>query len=598
MGQVNSNQRNRAEEIITNPEEVFVRSAPQPSEDELILGMKCLGLCSLSYNNVEIDPKKADFEKYWAKKLNVVKKSKHFRSADLQKLVKKPYRIWSDTTNSTFTNELILESQAITGFIYDVPGSKSDRPVPFVCFRGSTSIFDFYRDLKSAKSTLLYTSKGRVAGGCGSGFFEMHSELLKPFAFHPDPKDSEASIGSNTGVSALAADATAKSISAGIKIGHSDTKSPSPKKDNKKKFKAAVSAVKISGAITRNKRKSMGPDALSTETDDHHIHEHDPDHGHEGHDHDSHDSVHIDDYPLQRLMDVVLRNMDYADNGLIICGHSLGGAVSTLFYAELLHDYPELVEKYKNKIHVVTFGSPRAVDLRLADKLDQSPVTHLRFVNDNDIITAVPPRRLELFYHWGKCLFAPERFYDDQASYARRWLVMHDPKRITCTEGTKVHINKEDFGVDRLHSNGIWTEFIECIRDNFAAHMLTQEKGYAGQFTKVEYPKIVELRNHLPYLAKDEDGDGIPDDDQQPRITGEVDPKNPGSLPNDMSADRGLTVFKVSVRLLQNAWEKFWIVALVLAIVYYQLYLVEEYAINVGPSGVFGQKRFFSRGKL
>ncbi len=100
-----------------------------------------------------------------------------------------------------------------------------------------------------------------------------------------------------------------------------------------------------------------------------------------------------------RLMDVAIESIKATGyQGLIIAGHSLGGAVSTLFYAELLHDYPEIVEKLGDNLKIVTFGSPRAVDLRLADKLDHSPAVHIRFVNDNDVVTSMPPANMQLLY--------------------------------------------------------------------------------------------------------------------------------------------------------------------------------------------------------
>jgi hypothetical protein len=50
--------------------------------------------------------------------------------------------------------------------------------------------------------------------------------------------------------------------------------------------------------------------------------------------------------------------------GILICGHSLGGVLATLFSAELRYDYPDVFETHH--ITLVTFGSPRVFDKETA----------------------------------------------------------------------------------------------------------------------------------------------------------------------------------------------------------------------------------------
>ena len=104
---------------------------------------------------------------------------------------------------------------------------------------------------------------------------------------------------------------------------------------------------------------------------------------------------------------------------LFITGHSLGGALANLLTAELLSDYSHL---FQNKIlWLVTFGCPRVFDenyasvislptatnnKKLTNKKSNNSITlatsnskmanfkHLRFINDKDIITALPPKDL------------------------------------------------------------------------------------------------------------------------------------------------------------------------------------------------------------
>ncbi len=393
----------------------------KPTSGELALGELGLALCCISYNNEHIagseDGQQNDSRLTGNKSyqdelcdqfdvarndIEIAADDKTSVDARLAKATNgKPLRIWSDTF--TWNSKELIESQAITGFVKGLPTGCDFKPVsaadkdtfidaiPFVCFRGSTSIFDFQRDLKAARTTHLYTSKGRIAGLCGEGFFEMHSELLKP----QYPKRATAAYSDDPLVGSE---------------------------------KAAIT-----------------------------------------------------------LIDVVMHSMKITGNrGLIISGHSLGGAVSTLFFAEMLFDDKFKESCGEENVRVVTFGSPRAVDLRLAHRLDQSPAIHLRFVNDNDVVTSGPTKDMQMFYHWGKAFFAPI----ERISEWNNWIVVYDPKRAYFGHHSDHHPPHQerlefiDFGVDRLKNNyGFAQEVSDCIRDGFAPHKLTEKKGYGGQFS-------------------------------------------------------------------------------------------------------------------
>ena len=79
--------------------------------------------------------------------------------------------------------------------------------------------------------------------------------------------------------------------------------------------------------------------------------------------------------------------------GLLITGHSLGGALATLLTAELLSDYSNIYTT--SPLRLVTFGSPRVFDYKYSKMMDYKYSTccnydHYRFINEKDIVTALP----------------------------------------------------------------------------------------------------------------------------------------------------------------------------------------------------------------
>ncbi|WDG78153.1 lipase family protein [Pseudomonas chlororaphis] len=73
----------------------------------------------------------------------------------------------------------------------------------------------------------------------------------------------------------------------------------------------------------------------------------------------------------------------YTGQKLIICGHSLGGAV-TLLLSELLRRQ----KKYRADIVLYTYGSPRAADATFVK--GAADLVHYRMVNHNDPVPSVP----------------------------------------------------------------------------------------------------------------------------------------------------------------------------------------------------------------
>ncbi len=80
------------------------------------------------------------------------------------------------------------------------------------------------------------------------------------------------------------------------------------------------------------------------------------------------------------------------DVGVWVTGHSLGGALATLFTARLL-DLQERGEHF-NVRGMYTFGAPRVGDEAFKNKMEAMATKHgvalVRFRNDSDLVTSVP----------------------------------------------------------------------------------------------------------------------------------------------------------------------------------------------------------------
>jgi len=92
-------------------------------------------------------------------------------------------------------------------------------------------------------------------------------------------------------------------------------------------------------------------------------------------------------------LDVINKISISNGNRFIVAGHSLGGAMATIFATQLYqrdHDF------WKGKNVLITFGSPRVGDAQFSSNHDLilSPKKKLRIVYNRDIITHLPLRLL------------------------------------------------------------------------------------------------------------------------------------------------------------------------------------------------------------
>lgn len=106
-------------------------------------------------------------------------------------------------------------------------------------------------------------------------------------------------------------------------------------------------------------------------------------------------------YPAVIALTQHVRRAGASDQRVWITGHSLGGALASLYAGMLLENRLDVYGLY-------TFASPRPGSPRFADQLnDRIRGPHYRVVNDGDVVPHVPPE--PFFSHPGKRIILKRR---------------------------------------------------------------------------------------------------------------------------------------------------------------------------------------------
>jgi hypothetical protein len=89
-------------------------------------------------------------------------------------------------------------------------------------------------------------------------------------------------------------------------------------------------------------------------------------------------------------IDTALENLQGETTDIVVSGHSLGGAVATLYAHSIKKHYPHY------NVKATTIGSPRVGNKVFKENYDNSNIDTLRIVHNNDLVTHTPYIR---FYH-------------------------------------------------------------------------------------------------------------------------------------------------------------------------------------------------------
>ena len=121
-----------------------------------------------------------------------------------------------------------------------------------------------------------------------------------------------------------------------------------------------------------------------------------------------HQQLHTNDVYEELVNEIKTLLKKYPIYEIYICGHSLGGALSTLFGFELSY----VIE---NLVTVVSFASPRVGNYAWKTAFDKKiNLKHIRVANAKDIVTAAPMFR---FHHTGTAV----KLYDDKITVNKNY---------------------------------------------------------------------------------------------------------------------------------------------------------------------------------
>jgi len=150
------------------------------------------------------------------------------------------------------------------------------------------------------------------------------------------------------------------------------------------------------------------------------------------------------------------------ERAIWFAGHSLGGAMATICAGRC--EYSDKVAKPIKAVY--TYGSPRVGTKRY---IQHAKLTHLRWVNNNDIVTRVPPRWLG-YHHTGT------RMYLDRNGAVRKFNASQRAKDRAA--GFRAGLKKRQFDHFSDHAVADYVRHIRGALERSPAYLL-RSKGSA-----------------------------------------------------------------------------------------------------------------------
>lgn len=216
------------------------------------------------------------------------------------------------------------------------------------------------------------------------------------------------------------------------------------------------------------------------------------------------------------LMGEIFRLIEKYDNGLFIAGHSLGGSCATIFMLEMMLDHMDVLQKYGKKIRIATFGSPRTVSKATAMKINALPITSLRFVNNDDLVTNIVPRAFEK-HHIGKAFYPYlstdiktltdtkkplEALPDWKTIQAKKldntllWMVVYDP---STGKALDEHCDA-DFSANGTPDSGLAKKYnipLSFVSGSVNSHFIVDALGYNRIFQNYTHAPTLDAQYQL-----------------------------------------------------------------------------------------------------
>lgn len=179
---------------------------------------------------------------------------------------------------------------------------------------------------------------------------------------------------------------------------------------------------------------------------------------------------------------------------LILIGHSLGGAVATSFLYYLADK--SFISKQRNMPVLITFGQPRTGNHNLVEALYQETEYILRYVNEDDPVTMIPPCNYKIIVG-GDCKKSDIKSF---------W---HTEPSVFIPEGTYPYKENMSDWEDKLSAEIEYKKYLTENKEDSKIEELVKEKinkhGFLKKYSKYKEEITYKMTNLFKNLGDDMD---------------------------------------------------------------------------------------------